>query len=393
MRRSLYFQKCQELIDYMEDLNYSPVTIINFQKMIKRIDSHVTWHHPSQYRAFEKTLKWHCNKQNFNVIIRYVLFGRKPIPFERERKWEQKVSTISGEMKELIEQYIEVATKQQYKHSTIKLRRLCLTKFFFFVQSRGKYKLSDISEDDVFEFYLNKTLSPITCKHFRAALSCIESSNPIEVSRIINLLPQFPTTIKPKQVLSQQEMQKIHAVLTEENTRLSKRDRAIGLLAFYTGMRSGDIAKMKLDAIHWHKQQIILRQSKTGKWVVLALRPIVGNAIYEYLRDERPKGTHLDEVFLSETFLHTTINTGHVNNVGEKIYRLANVHQGKARKGLHIFRHTLVNQLLDLEVDSSIISSILGHQSPRSIENYLASNENYLSRFALDISDYPINYK
>lgn len=388
MKQKEYFKKCQELLDYMESLHYSPATIVNIKKMVDRIDRNVKRHSERQYRMFEKKLVWYSSKHSYYVIYNYVIHNINPVPYKRERKWEQKANSISGEMRELIGFFLSKA--QEYSPKTITMRNLCLTKFFYFMQSRGIYQLSNITENDVYDFYQNNVMAKETCKHLRAGLLMAEQFNPIAIQRIINLLPKFPSVVRPKQMLTLQEAQMIYATLVDESNRLSLRDRAIGLLAFYTGMRISDIAKLDQDAIHWDDQQIVLQQSKTRKWLVLELRPIVGNAIYKYIHEERPKGTHLSEVFLSETFNVTSIQARHVANVGEKLYKLAGVRQDGGRKGLHIFRHTLVNQLIDIDTDAAIISSLLGHQSPRSLENYLATNESKLSKFALDISCYPI---
>lgn len=389
MKQQEYFMKCQELLDYMESLHYSPATIVNIKKMIARIDRHVKRHSAPQYKLFRKTLSYNCNLHNLDIVYNYVIHDIKPVPYKRERKWEQKANNISGEMKDLIVFFLSNA--QEYSPKTVTMRHLCLTKFFYFLQSRGIYQLSDITENDVYDFYQNNVMAKGTCKHLRAGLLMAKSFNTVAIQRLINLLPMFPYVVRPKQTLTLQESQLIYATLVDESNRLSLRDRAIGLLAFYTGLRITDIAKLNQDAIHWDEQQIVLQQSKTGKWLTLELRPIVGNAIYRYIHEERPKGTHLGQVFLSETFNVTAIQARHVANVGKKLYKLAGVRQDGGRKGLHIFRHSLVNQLIDIDTDAAIISSLLGHQSPRSLEDYLASNEKKLSQFALDISCYPIN--
>ncbi len=62
------------------------------------------------------------------------------------------------------------------------------------------------------------------------------------------------------QYLTPEEIQKIKKALAGEN-QLSLCDKAIGMLALYTGLRSCDIAELKLDAIDWDRDiiNIILR--------------------------------------------------------------------------------------------------------------------------------------
>ena len=68
-----------------------------------------------------------------------------------------------------------------------------------------------------------------------------------------------------------------------------KRTKAIVLLAMRLGLRDCDICNLDLNDIDWRNDKIRLTQKKTGKALVLPLLPDVGNALMDYLIDERPQ--------------------------------------------------------------------------------------------------------
>ena len=75
----------------------------------------------------------------------------------------------------------------------------------------------------------------------------------------------------------------------DRSTALGKRDYAILLLAASTGIRSGDIANIKLSDIDWRKKEIHIVQGKTQLPISLPLQKGVGAALADYIINGRPK--------------------------------------------------------------------------------------------------------
>ena len=86
---------------------------------------------------------------------------------------------------------------------------------------------------------------------------------------------------------TEEEQEKIKAVLFSDD--ITRRDAAIGLLCFETGLRAVDIKKMKLTDIDWKHNVIHIIQSKTKEPLNLPLRSSYGNAMVDYLLSERPE--------------------------------------------------------------------------------------------------------
>ena len=62
---------------------------------------------------------------------------------------------------------------------------------------------------------------------------------------------------------------------------------AIFMLASRLGLRSSDIRNIKFEDIDWDKNCITLIQQKTKRKIELPLIADVGNAIVDYLKNER----------------------------------------------------------------------------------------------------------
>ena len=79
----------------------------------------------------------------------------------------------------------------------------------------------------------------------------------------------------------------------------SNRTRAVIFLALRLGLRDCDICNLTFQEIDWHNDKIRLIQKKTGEPLVLPLLPDVGNALMDYILNERPKrDDHYPYIFL-----------------------------------------------------------------------------------------------
>jgi integrase len=83
----------------------------------------------------------------------------------------------------------------------------------------------------------------------------------------------------------------------DRSTAIGKRDYAIMLLAASSGMRAGDIAKIKLSDIDWRKKEIRIVQGKTQAPINLPLQKGVGAALADYILNGRPE-SQSSQIFL-----------------------------------------------------------------------------------------------
>lgn len=110
-------------------------------------------------------------------------------------------------------------------------------------------------------------------------------------------MPPLKNIRKNFTILSDDEIAIIASALENDKSQLIFRDKAIITIAMYTGLRGCDIAKMRIENIDFERDLITLEQSKTHQKLVLPLRAVVGNAIMEYLKEERPKDVKTQRLF------------------------------------------------------------------------------------------------
>lgn len=165
----------------------------------------------------------------------------------------------------------------------------------------------------------------------------------------------------------------------------TKRNTAIILLARKLGLRAGDICNLTFSQIDWDKDKIRLNQSKTGEPIVLPLLPEVGNAIFEYISEERPKRNDgYPYVFLRSKAPFTKLTR--LYEISENFIKRTGIERRNGtQRGTHLYRRTLTNRLLQDGVSHQVITDALGHASKESDKPYIPMEEHMLRQCAIGL--------
>lgn len=182
--------------------------------------------------------------------------------------------------------------------------------------------------------------------------------------------------------ISQSDVEKLLKQLERE----SKRTKAVILLALRLGLRDCDICSLTFQEIDWKVDKIRLIQKKTGEPLVLPLLPDVGNALMDYIVNERPlREDHYPYIFLRKQAPYNKLSTAY--SICAKLIKVSDVHPVNGTTiGVHLYRYTLVHRLLDAKVPHQVITDTLGHISKESDKPYLSMEESMLRMCALDLS-------
>jgi site-specific recombinase XerD len=141
------------------------------------------------------------------------------------------------------------------------------------------------------------------------------------------------------------------------------RDNAVGIrnyailtLLARLGLRSIEVARLRLDDIDWRCGEIVVR-SKGRREDRLPLPVEVGEAVVAYLSDARP---HLEDrhLFLTGRAPRAPIRADLVGDVVER----ACIRAGLAPVGPHRLRHSLAAQMLRQGAGLTAIGQVLRHQ-------------------------------
>lgn len=173
------------------------------------------------------------------------------------------------------------------------------------------------------------------------------------------------------------------------DSKTGKRDKAIILLAYSTGLRAIDISSLLLTDIDYKNKSVSITQSKTGKQVYLPLNMSTMNAIADYILNERPKSNDM-HIFLSSVApfkqLHGSRSLG---NISRKYCRIAGIEK-KPGRDFHSFRRSFATCMSSAEIPLPVISQMLGHDNINSDKPYLSYNDKQMLRCALDFSEIPL---
>jgi integrase len=392
-----------KLISYLETKGYSKSYVDNFNREIEKIltlvDSKKWSCYTDIYKEYSKTshspsfLRY--KRTIIGAIEQFDIHGRYPDGRRRHELFERgSYPLLSQEFKSIIDLYCEVERKRGKKLTTIYTESHNASTFFLSLQQKGINSLDKITEEAVLSIFMSPDETLLrSCSYKKNVAAVLKACIPYHSEtcpQVLSFLPALREIRKNIQYLTPEEIQKVKGTLADGDNQLTLRDKAIGILAFYIGLRCCDIAGLTLDSINWDSDFIDIRQQKTQIPLELPLTAVTGNAIYDYLTSERPY-TKSRYIFVSQHKPYERLKNRSIGNVAVKIMKVAGVRQSKGdRKGFHIFRHHFATALLENGVPQPVISRTLGHTSPDSLESYLRADFPKLKECAINMERFPV---
>jgi integrase len=394
----------EKLINYMQDNGYS-------SSYIARLKTEINWllcnNDKEDFHSYEEACYIRASRTKsskmqklyrliYGILMRFDIYNEYP---DRRRK-EPLIKRgaypqLNPVFKDVIDLYKKSDRKRSLKEKTIYGNASGGACFLLAMQNKGHMTLDDITEDDALSFftddYGNVALSSCYKKEIAAVFKADLSSYTEASRRILAYLPMIRPKRKNIQYLTPEEIDSIHEILDDKNGELSLRNRAIGILLFFTGIRGCDIAEMEFSDIDWEKEEIRLTQQKTDGGLVLPLTATIGNAIYDYVNQERPKCLD-SHVFLSGQLPYDPLKAKAMWWISSKIYAAASIRQNTGdRRGTHLFRYNLATSFAGSGIARPVISNTLGHANPNSLDYYLFADMIHLRECALSIADFPVS--
>ncbi|CAA7600834.1 Phage integrase family [Acididesulfobacillus acetoxydans] len=392
-----------KLISYMEAAGYSKDYIGRLQKEIQKIlaeaDSKDWDCYSDVYKDYKATPlspgSLEKRRAFIGAIKEFDLNGKYP-----DGKWSGLLERgaypkLVAEFRSLIDYHSTVERKRGKKESSIRTESQNAAAFLLSLQETGISKLDDIAEEVVMSVFVSpegeRLKSHANRNCISAFLKVCTPLNPNACKKVLSFLPATREARKNIQYLTPQETQYFLDAMDDMTNSLTLRDRAIGKLAYYTGLRSCDIAAMERASIDWECDLIRIKQQKTAEPLELPLSATVGNAIYDYLNEERPS-VDCPILFLTQKGPYKGMESANIWRVAARIMEKASIRQSKGdRKGFHIFRHHLATTLLGNGVPQAVISDTLGHAEPESLETYLSADFVHLKECALSTARFPVS--
>lgn len=196
----------------------------------------------------------------------------------------------------------------------------------------------------------------------------------------------FCRRVQPVSVLPADGVQRL-VVAPDPGTPVGRRNRAMLLLAARTGLRPGDIARLRLSDIDWRQGLITVTQRKTATVLTLPLLADVGAAIAEYLLHGRPTGADDDHVFLRSQAPYVALASSDLYHVAAGAFaRTETASNGGPGRGMRVLRASLATRMLEKDTPLPVISQALGHRGIGTAMHYLAADETRMRQCCLDFA-------
>ena len=328
--------------------------------------------------------KWKINRKAAFVLIEVAETGS----FQWRQVPHYNLSCGSVELDAIRDQYLKWLRERNLEKATLSLHDYV---FRFGLKHAGITQYSELERLDV------QTVNRII-KGFA------DVCNDRSISTILPILKVILSFLHGEGVVKQDYsgmvmhayVQRTHVrafVPSEEDDILEKalanetpRNKAMILLALKLGLRDIDICTFTFDSLDWKHDQINIVQKKTDVPLTLPLLPVVGNAIMEYILNDRP---HPDDgypyVFRRKQAPYNRLQSAYP--ICAKFLERNGIHvSNNMSKGVHVFRYTLVNRLLRAKTPHQVITDTLGHTSKESDKPYLSMEADMLRQCALNLS-------
>ena len=335
----------------------------------------------SKYRSIRKMAAWVMEYHDNQTVT------QKKIPIT-------SFEYASPDFERLIQEYIDYSVSRGIlKCSSIDIYSWAVRRFF-----------REMKTENITEYAAIKLVNVSSC------ISAIAKKKPGDVETIFNALssfadfiaekhPELPN-IKPalignpakhKRIYEGYSEEEIHQILAavDRSTPKGKRDYALFMIAYHTGLRGVDIVNLTFENIDWKKCEIQIVQAKTGIPLALPLEVNTGNAIAEYILEARPK-CESQYIFvrmlrpytkLADNGLWGVFSNYSIPIIGKK---------DRLKHGPHAFRRGMGARMLEAGVSHFVLSDVLGHNDANSFLPYASVSLNSLRQCAGTLDDIPV---
>lgn len=299
---------------------------------------------------------------------------------------------MNGEIGGIVLDFLSYKREHRATNSTLYVYERMLGRFLTFLRFKGVETMSALTEQHLLDFVGSAQINKSQRVNVLRGL-CHYLVERKLVSQYFGTLIKgfrFPKREKLPSVYTEEEIALISKAINK-NEFGGKRLYATFMLASRLGLRTSDIINMKFENIDWDKNCIVLIQQKTKRKIELPLTTEVGNAIVDYLKNEREIGkSNFVFITLKPPFERVSRDTIYAS-IQTAIYK-SKIHIGKRHHGIHSMRHSLASKLLRDERSLPLISNILGHTSSQSTMNYLRVDLEGMKKCLLEVPPVPDSF-
>lgn len=303
----------------------------------------------------------------------------------KERRKKLIVATVGngGSINSRMAQYLEWMRERNYSAETVRKQEVRLARFMQWCEEREYQEPAEITKRILERYqtylyhYRTEKERPLSFTTQQGMISPVRGfftwmtkqnylgANPaadLELPRKIQRLPKAVMNIaEVEEVLNQ----------AASHSEIGIRDRAIMETLYSTGMRRGELVKIKLVDLDVERGTIIIRQGKGKKDRMIPIGERAVMWIEKYIWEVRPNFRRISREADDGTIFLTRQGESLTSDLLSKIVtgyvKAANI--GK-EGSCHMFRHTCATLMLEGGADIRYIQQLLGHVELSTTEIY-----------------------
>lgn len=321
-------------------------------------------------------------KRSIRILNSYLATGSIPKHYPRV-----PTPPLPGEIGAIVKDLISHKLDSRCRLTTMEHYQRLMSAFIIGLSSKGKTRLSDITEDDIVAFLSIPESNSSRFSILRQFYQYLGKFHPEK--RNYGYVFEFTKPLKRSKLPSTYTAEEIGMLEkhVDRCTPLGKRTYAMILLASRLGLRISDIINLRFSNIDWDESVIKLVQMKTGKPIELPLLKIVGEAIVDYLK-VRPE-CKSDTIFVTHNRPFSPMNRSGAGRLISNVFVGSGIDCSGRKHGPHSLRFSLGERLLENHVGLPTISDTFGHSGSDVTMTYLRIDMDRLRECMMDVP--PVN--
>lgn len=228
-----------------------------------------------------------------------------------------------------------------------------------FMKWTGNKPMEELTLQDARNFILEKRRSgakAATCNFYNSSL-CFLYKRVLNIPWDQEIVPRMKLDASLPDVLTLEEVEKMIDAADDI------RNKAIIALLYSSGLRVGELVRLRPEDIYMSTMQVYISESKnhSDRWTLLSQRAL--DLLIEYWRSYPVKR---DRLFVSINEPHEPLRISGVEIVVRTIGKECGI-----RCHAHTLRHSFATHLVEQGIPLPYIQSMLGHKSAASTDVYI----------------------
>lgn len=330
---------------------------------------------------------WQMGRRTIRQFEQYVQEGKimpekiymyRTTRFEKLPVWCQKI----------LGDFLELKKRENMQPSTIDMYRSSNVRLCEFLLRNGIRSYEEISAEHLMQFNFEDYHATPEGKNaynvrIRNFIIYLEEEGIIKNPLLHRALScTFAKRERIVQVLSEEEKQTVISFNKKATDACEQRSAAMVLLGLNMGLRASDIVNLQFNNINWKDATIRLIQKKTLKEELLPMPITVGNSIFKYITQGRPKSKS------SYIFIHHRVPYDNLKpEACLRALKKALPDRNVPGCGFHVTRRSFATALLYKDVKINTIVDSLGHSSDCTVSKYLSLDEKRMRLCPLSLGE------